>query len=176
MDILISSNLERFLAFLFDDNVIVAEYMKQLQENNFFALTAAQHKLLREHIIAYDVTNEETITQIASVYQNDSYLIDPHTSVASHAMACFSLEFPQEEGFNLIVSTAHPYKFLSCYGKIFGIEEVNDYRLADLIAGITKVAVPKKVSELEQEKTRFTEVITVEQMIPHITKMVGKGA
>ncbi|MGL5042950.1 MAG: threonine synthase [Culicoidibacterales bacterium] len=175
MDILVSSNLERFLAFLFGDNKIVANYMKQLQENKCFTLTQAQHQLLKSHILAYDVTNEETITQIAKVFEAADYLIDPHTSVASHALDSFVEEFPEEAGFNIVVSTAHPYKFLSCYREIFAINEPNDYRCADVISAITNVQVPEKISELELAETRFSDVIKVAEMIPHIIKMVEKG-
>lgn len=175
MDILISSNLERFLSLLFPDTAKIKGYMESLQQDKFFELTAEELVELQQHISAYDTSNKQTIQTIADVYQAENYLIDPHTSVAAYAEERYAIENGDDTRFQLIVSTAHPYKFLDCYREIFDIEVENDYQAAAAIAEKTAVAVPEKIRELEAAVIRFPKIIEKDEMISHITDFIKTG-
>ncbi|MBN2876665.1 MAG: threonine synthase [Bacilli bacterium] len=108
MDILISSNLERYLYHLYGSKQ-VKTLMDTLKETKLIELEGLNPDGLFQ---AYYATEEETKETIKEVFHKDHYLIDPHTAVC----ACVAKKFQEEtkdDHFMLLVSTANPYKFSS---------------------------------------------------------------
>jgi len=174
MDILIASNLERFLYLLLEDTAQVGIYMEQLSNQHFFQLSDNETILMQEYITGYYTTNTDTITHIKAVFDKYQYLIDPHTSVASFATARYKENHPHDKNYFVNISTASPYKFIDCYRSIFAIDEADDYLAAEMISKYTGTSIPQKINELKTLPIRFPqqiEITAIEATIKQLMKL-----
>lgn len=139
MDILISSNLERLLYLITDYNEkLVNKLMIDLKEKGEYELPMEyRHKL--DDFIASSIDSKKTLEIIKKCYEENDYLIDPHTAVGYGAYLDCKEKLVGE---TLIASTASPYKFIETIDEIFdtkldGIDRINK------INEITKLPIPK---------------------------------
>ena len=103
MDILISSNLERFVYDLVGCEAVKA--YASLKNTGVFSITKPMSMLDTEM-----VSDEETLQGIKKIYDSDAYILDPHTAVGQVAYE----KYKNRTGDNtptMIMSTASPYKF-----------------------------------------------------------------
>ncbi|MBP5153386.1 MAG: threonine synthase [Lachnospiraceae bacterium] len=139
MDILVSSNLERLLS-LTAGTRRTASWMQQLSREGRFDVGPDVLAALREHFDAGWCSEEETLAEIRRSWQEDGYLIDPHTAVASAVGRRL-----RREGIPLVVlSTASPFKFSGAVLRALGApaeadDRLNLKRLADF-TGVTPPA------------------------------------
>ena len=162
MDILISSNLERLIYELCgNDPVKNAEYMAQLSQTGTYQISEEMRQALAPFYSGYapeDLVAEE----IRRVFEEDHYALDPHTAVGSAVYRRYREETGDDTP-AVIVSTASPYKFTkSVLSAILpDLDEQDDFALADKLAEITGIAVPKAISSLKgapiRHKTECTE-------------------
>ncbi|MBF0627341.1 MAG: threonine synthase [Magnetococcales bacterium] len=104
MDIQISSNFERYLYYLLDeDPEAVQGAMKRLDAERFFAVSASQRQAAGEIFAARRVEEEETLQRIRLSWEQDRVLVDPHTAVGLEA----AQPFPGA----ISLATAHAAKF-----------------------------------------------------------------
>ena len=82
MDILISSNLERLLLALTQDDEQVKDYMAQLSATGTYQVSDRVREKLQKRFAGYFCDDAETKAVIGRIYQKYDYLIDPHTAVA----------------------------------------------------------------------------------------------
>ncbi|MGM0501223.1 MAG: threonine synthase [Bacillota bacterium] len=111
MDILISSNLERFLFEITDhDAEKINQWYQQLQQEGKFEIDAAAQEKINSLFIGEYATEKETKETIKTIYQDNDYLLDTHTAVGvkAYRKAKSQLEAGR---LALIDSTANPYKF-----------------------------------------------------------------
>lgn len=108
MDILISSNLERYLFELYDgDTSKVSERMNDLKDTGKTIID----KLNKENCFYASFTSEsDTKKQINTTLRDENYLIDPHTAVAKSVSTKY-IEETNDTRYMVVVSTANPYKF-----------------------------------------------------------------
>ena len=85
MDILISSNLERLL-WEIGGREKVCGWMAALQETGVFSLTGEEKALLDRNFLCGKADDRETREEIAAVWKDDGYVMDPHTAVASRVL------------------------------------------------------------------------------------------
>lgn len=107
MDIQIASNFERYLYYEFDQTTDkVLDFMNQFQSTGSANINF-NTKRLSDDFLAGAASNEETLQTIKWCYEEQDYLVDPHTAVGIHVGRRFS-----EPGIPLVcLSTAHPAKF-----------------------------------------------------------------
>ena len=117
MDILISSNLERLLYLICMDESKINSLMNDLKNNKEYKLDKDLYDKL-SCFKAYHANQQETLDTIKKVYENDGYLIDPHTAVAR----CCYEKYGASQFKTLIVSTASPFKFSESIIKALNIE------------------------------------------------------
>jgi len=67
---------------------------------------------LKNVLTSYSITDEETISTIKRVYDQQDYLLDPHGAVAYYALQKYLEQHPNEKG--IFLETAHPVKFPAC--------------------------------------------------------------
>ena len=108
MDIMISSNFERLLFDLYDnDGAAIADLMKDAKAGHMQLSDAALVKA-RELFSSYRCDNDGMLGMIRSVLSESDYLMDPHTAIgldaARHCRA--NNETPM-----VTLATAHPAKF-----------------------------------------------------------------
>ena len=146
MDILVSSNLERYLYFMTKDTDYVAKLMNDLKVSGSYEVN---HNLKVElgNIMASYVSEEETKEVIKSCYEEKGILIDPHTAVAYKAYLNFAQDL---DDFTLVVSTASPYKFGDTIISALGLEDKKDqFENIDTILKYTEVIPDVRIMDLK---------------------------
>ena len=130
MDITVSSNFERLMFDLYDrDGVVVNQLMSDFQNGSIQLSDAAMSKA-RELFSSYCVSDDETCEEIAAVWAQCGYLIDPHSAIGTRAARFCQRDTTQPM---VTLATAHPAKFPAAIENS-GIEQqpVLPAHLADL--------------------------------------------
>ena len=181
MDILVSSNLERQLYELTRDTQHTAGWMASLRESGRFQVDRETFRAIREHFAADSVSNDESLACVRRVWDEHSYLIDPHTAVAWETAERLRGENPV-----LVVSTAHWAKFgTDVYRALSGLSHSDELpaRVAsltgvELLAEVQRLApegacAPRALAELDSATTRFGSVIDVDAMKSAVREWLG---
>lgn len=177
MDILISSNLERLLYITLDNNFNrVSEIMDSL--NTIGKYTLSKEELSKFDMFYADYLNEEeTKDNINEVYERYHYLIDPHTSCGYGVYKKYR-NYTNDNHFNIICSTASPFKFSESLKELFICKRVNEEKILDefdlinLLAKETKVKVPESINELKNISLNKI-ILKQEEVLPYIRKIIG---
>ncbi|MEA3423467.1 MAG: threonine synthase, partial [Bacillota bacterium] len=170
MDILVSSNLERFIYQISDGNEqLIKDKMNNLKENKKFEIEKELVDAIKEIMIADYVTEEETLKTIKACFEKTGYLLDPHTAVA------YSVSENLGENI-LIVSTASPYKFGESILKGLDIntDGVEVEGINFKISQLCKKSIPKSlvnISEKEIKHHRICGINEIEKTIKEILKV-----
>ena len=168
MDILISSNLERLLFDLCGcDGAKVADLMAQLKEKKLYQVDADMLKKLQAKYAAGYVSEEGIREEIRRTWQEDHYLMDTHTAVASAVLRDY-LAKTGDKTPAVIVSTASPYKFgASVLEAIAGSEAVmgkDDFACCAQLSELTATREPDQIAKLPQMEIRHTGVCEKDAM------------
>lgn len=164
MDILVSSNLERLIYHKSSDKV-VREKMKDLKEKGIFEFDGD----FSEFSSGF-ANKEETEKAIKKVYENEKYLIDPHTSVAKVVVDKLGLEK------TMILSTASPYKFASSVLKSLGENPSDDeFENIKTLYEKTQVKIPSEIRKLKGKKITHKTKIKKDQIAGEVLKFAGRG-
>lgn len=111
MDILISSNLERFLFEITGHNAEkITQWYRDLKETGKFQIDSETHKKIKEIFFGDFTSEKEAYFSIDSIFSDYKYTIDPHTAVGVDVYQ----KYHKNSGDNTITvvnSTANPYKF-----------------------------------------------------------------
>ncbi|ADL12627.1 threonine synthase [Acetohalobium arabaticum] len=111
MDILISSNLERFLFEVTGhDAQKVTNWYQQLKEEGKFEVDEETKDRINEIFVGEYATEDETKETIQAVYQEHNYVIDPHTAVGVNVYNKYFNNY-NDKTTTVIDATANPYKF-----------------------------------------------------------------
>lgn len=122
MDILVSSNFERYLYHLYkEDYEKVKKDMETLKYKGFVSLDILRNQT---DFFAYYADEEETSETIKQVSAEENHLIDPHTAVAKCCAGKYIKEY-QDDTYMLIVSTASPFKFSDAIFDIFDMDKLS---------------------------------------------------
>lgn len=160
MDILISSNLERFLFAMTGNNgAQVAQWMEALKRDGSFTVDAATKARMDAFVVGGAADEAETLAMIRQCYEEHHYLLDTHTAVALKV----SREYSKESGAKGIVvidSTAHPCKFVSSVMAAFDepTAGVSELQLLDQLVEKTGVAQHRGLQNLDQKPVRHDTV------------------
>lgn len=166
MDILISSNLERLLYLLSDgDKSLITKLMSDL--NNIGSYKVAPELLSKIQSVFYSDSADdlETVNTIKELYENTDYLVDTHTAVAYKVYEKY-VSKTNDSTFNVIVSTASPYKFNGAVAEaiIPDYSNLDDMEQLQAIHKTTGVPIPEGLNGLEKKNIRFNDVISKEDM------------
>lgn len=167
MDILVSSNLERQLFELSGRNArAISTWMDDLRRDKKFQVDKDTFAALRADFVSDSVDNATCLETIRRVFEEQGYLIDPHTAVAFEVA-----ERTRRDNPVLVASTAHWAKFgTNVYRALCGIaadqplpaevESLTGCQLNQLIEKMTGAGpVPAGLAELDDKEVRFAEVI-----------------
>ncbi len=115
MDIQVSSNFERYLYFLMDeDPAKVRGLMEDMARDGRLEVSAEKLAEVRRLFHAVAVSEEETQAQIRTTYEMCGYILDPHSAVGVKATGVFSQA--------VCLATAHPAKFGDAVRDAIGME------------------------------------------------------
>jgi len=159
MDILISSNLERFL---FEMNGRDAEkinkWYEELKVNGSFEIDSETHNKIKALFIGDYALEAEVCQEISNVYTDYNYLLDPHTAVAVNVYGKYYKKTATDTK-TIIASTANPYKFSESVLKSIDSNEnnCNEYEEIRRINQITGLEIHRAVKDLEKKELRHTK-------------------
>ncbi len=115
MDIQRASNFERYLYYLLDEDAQqVRQAMHHLEQSGRIEVSTEKQQQAAQLFHAVAVSEEETLEQIRSFYQQNGYLLDPHTAVGVRA----AVAYPDA----ICLATAHPAKFGDAVRQAIGQE------------------------------------------------------
>ncbi|ENH63242.1 threonine synthase [Fusarium oxysporum f. sp. conglutinans race 2 54008] len=176
MDILVSSNFERllwFLAYEFAATVgmdvefnrkqagqEVATWLKDLKvKGGFGPVYVDVLNSARKTFESERVSDPETLETIKSIYEQDGYILDPHSSIGVTA----SLRSAQRAEANLphiSLCTAHPAKFAGAVE--LALKDEKDFNFQEKVlpeefVGLEKL--PKRVSDVSNDWKAVRELV-----------------
>lgn len=175
MDILESSNFERFLYYVSgEDYELTSDRMKDLKATGKLSVSDEELARVQRDFSGQFVSDEETKAVIAQVYNSYGYLLDPHTAVAMGAYMKELQAHPEDGGrHTVIAATAHPFKFPTPICEALEIQPGGTpYESLEHISAVTGVAFPKELAALQDKELRFTQVIDKELMGKEILNFV----
>lgn len=164
MDILVSSNLERLIFHKSSDEV-VKEKMADLKDKGLFEFKGDFHEFLCGF-----AKEDETRETIKKVFEEENYLIDPHTGVAKNIVDKLGLDK------TVILSTASPYKFSSTVLEALG-ENLSDdeFENIDLLHRKTGVKIPSEIKKLKDKKILHKTKILKNEIEEEVLKFAKRG-
>ncbi len=169
MDILISSNLERFLYAISGGNdTTISSLMDDLKNKGIYEISDEMKKEMSNFHGGY-ANDEKTVEAIESLYKEFSYTVDTHTAVAYQVYK----DYVEKTGDNtqtLIASTASPFKFPRSVLEGLGeaVDAFDDFELVELLSKKSKIVVPDPIKNIDKrpilhkgicDKTELSSVI-----------------
>lgn len=153
MDILISSNLERLIYHLSNQDK-TKELMENLKKDGKYEFKISRNLFWGEY-----ATEEETFAAINKVYKKTGYIMDTHTAVAYAAYEKY-VNRTSDDTMTIIVSTASPYKFTKDVLRAIDEKyaEEDDFKLLDTLAQIQKAEVPAPIKNIDKREIRHKTV------------------
>ena len=142
MDILVSSNFERYLFDLFGrDSTALAAFMFRFGKE-ILSVSKKQWQSAKDCFDSASVDDEVTCSVIAEVFSSHGKLLDPHTAVGlKSARICRELKNDTETPM-ITLATAHPAKFAE----------------AIAAAGLDNPALPQHLADLFEREECYTIV------------------
>ena len=146
--------------------------MKELSDQGRYTITEEMREGLSDFVSGF-ADEDQTASEIRSVYENDGYVIDPHTAVASSVYRRYLRETGDAVP-AVIDSTASPFKFESSVMKALGKEtSLSDLELADKLSETAGVPVPKAVNILRDAPVLHDIVCDREDMKQEVRRFLG---
>ena len=179
MDILISSNLERFLYDLSgNDDSIIADWMAKLSSDGKYEVSSEIKELINGIFVGGCADDEETMQTIKKCKDDFGYVIDTHTAVAKAVYDRY-VDETGDMTKTVIASTASPFKFnqsvliaLSGHSAVAGQDE---FTLLNKLSDISGMDIPASLAELKNKPQLFNTVCEKEQMIQIVSDFLQIG-
>ena len=174
MDILISSNLERLLYHLSDnDDKYVSGLLAELSDIGKYTVTDEIKSKISDLFYGGYADDLQVNNTIKSTFDKFGYLIDTHTAVAVNVYN----DYVRNTGDKLpvvIASTASPYKFCNSVSAALGIDSTGD-KFADIdkLSEFTLTKIPKPIEELKNAVIRFSDVYSKDEMYTAVKRSLN---
>ena len=171
MDILISSNLERFLYHKLNSCDELVKLMQDLKDNKKYIFENSQ--ILCDEFYANYCSEREIYETIKKVYDKYQYILDTHTATSYNIYEKYVSE-TNDLTYTVLVSTASPYKFAnSVCNSLTSSFDCNDGIAAiDLLNKLSNIPIPKSISNIKDRVSKEETVITVDEMMDKILEVM----
>lgn len=153
MDICVSSNFERFMFHMLNnDSILMGSVMKEFESSGVIDGNKVKEKqnnislleLCRKHMKAERLSDSEISSVIKSTYEEKSYLLDPHSACGVGALRKM-IKTKSTTGRNSVcLACAHWGKFSPAVESAIGKES------------FSKVSLPSELSCLSEKETKKT--------------------
>ncbi len=153
MDILVSSNLERYLYHLLDDKTELVKLYQDLERTGRFEVSKQLLKKMNQDLIAEYCTEEDCFSTIADNFKKHDYLMDPHSAVAMQVAERTGT------GKTVVLSTASIYKFSADILKALEVKVDKHSNSTDALEQFSKIPQPAVVKALGAKKVHHFRVI-----------------
>ena len=179
MDILISSNLERLLYHVTGgDTERVRSWMTELNDSGRYKVDASTLAEIQSIFWADWASEAEARQKIRQVWEQEHYLLDPHTAVAWKAASAY--ETQARDGIpTVVLSTASPFKFADSVLRALGDDgaaaETEPLNLLTRLAQRTGWKIPAGLADLAQKTVRHQSMCRVDTMTGAVMGFVEKN-
>ncbi|TDO72696.1 L-threonine synthase [Halanaerobium saccharolyticum] len=156
MDILISSNLERFLFEVTDhDSSKIKEWYQKLKSENKFVIDQQTKAKIQHLFSGHYSTETEAKAVIKTTFNNFNYLLDPHTAVGVDSLNKYRQQ-NKDQTTAVIASTANPYKFSRAVLESLKEEKIeqDEYRIIEELNDLTAAKVHRGLRGLENMESK----------------------
>lgn len=165
MDILISSNLERLIYHIAnEDSGQNRSFMNQLNTAGIYSITEEMKGRL-DSFYADFANEEETFAAIKEVFDASGYVMDPHTAVAKAVYEKYK-KVTGDEAKAIIIATASPYKFtrsvMSAIDEKY--KEMADFESVDALNRLSGVEIPKAITEIRDARILHQIICEADEM------------
>ncbi|MGM9566983.1 MAG: threonine synthase [Clostridia bacterium] len=169
MDILVSSNFERFVFELCDrDAKEVKTLFTALDSEGHYQLPAGAVEKMQAIMAGEYATEEETLEAIGEMKRSDDYILDPHTAVAVKALAKYDASHDRGGKAAVIDSTANPYKFnKAVYDGIYGAgaaDDMDEFAVSAALTEKTGMPIHRGLLDLDKKEIRHRKVVEKDEM------------
>ena len=175
MDILISSNLERLLYLLLDEDcAATAELMNQLKEKGVYSIDQTILGKLKADFYGNCAGDDEAAETIKYLFEKYNYLCDTHTAVAVNVYQKY-LKETQDNTPCVIASTASPYKFAPAVLEAVSGKEPSgsEFEMVGNLSKITGTKIPAPLAGLADKAVLHTSCVEKEDMAKFIADFLG---
>ena len=165
MDILISSNLERFVFDLYEgDCGAVSAMAKLLSKTGRYEVEPSALAKAQSVLDAGCATDLETLETIRKTHDKYGYLCDTHTAVALNVLEKHMRE-TGDETHALVVATASPFKFADSVLDALNAQNTgNDFGNLNELARVSGVDVPHVLAALAKKEERHKTICAPNEM------------
>ena len=171
MDILISSNLERFLFEITGhDGEAVSKWLSELNTEGVYTIDAGTQAKISD-IMEGGFADEDEITAIiASVFNKTGYVLDPHTAVGYHVYMEYRNR-TKDYTPTILTATANPYKFnSSVLTALKPNSNISDeFDMVKVLHDISGLPVHNAVQDLDKKTVLHNKVIKTDEL-PSVVK------
>ncbi len=176
MDILISSNFERFVFEMNGRNAEeVASLFAQLNSEGRYHLSDDTLKAMQAVMCGYWTDEDDTLATIGAVYREYNYLMDTHTAVAVHGWEMYKKEHSDVVP-AVIDSTANPYKFnKAVYEAIKGAgagADMDEFAISEALERETGVPIHRGLLNLDKKEVLHNTVIDRGEMLITVARIL----
>jgi len=171
MDIAISSNFERFLYDVLDQNADhLAGKMNDLKTTRKMEVTSPQLVSAQKVFASYAVNEAECMEAIKEVFDKDSYMMCPHTAVGYAAL----VKHKRKAGPSVLLATAHYGKFVEEIDKylvrVHQDSKTNGDEATNKLMKAAEEGIPAKLSNLRHLPLRKNTLDATEDAITKFVK------
>ncbi|MDR3540078.1 MAG: threonine synthase [Desulfosporosinus sp.] len=174
MDILISSNFERFLYEMSGRNGDQIQIWYDANNQGTFTVDPVTLKQCQDTVYAGWADEEETLETISRSYKTYQYVFDPHTAVAMKVYEDY-LSATNDQTFTVIASTASPFKFAS--NVLIGLEGKkqeswgDEWKALDYLSQVTGWKIPIGLQGLDKKPAKPADTSEPEGIMELLQKM-----
>lgn len=164
MDILISSNLERLIYLISEeDDKQDRKLMEELKTTGKYEITDTMKSKLSDFAAGY-ASEEEVRDTIAKVYKETGYVMDTHTAVAASVYYNYK-DSTGDDLKTVIASTASPYKFAGSVMEAIGEKnEDEEFKIIDQLHEKSGTAIPPAIEEIRYAEILHDTECDIDQM------------
>lgn len=170
MDILISSNFERFLFEVSGrDAKKITEWFRHLSADGRFKVDADTLKNCRDNMVAGWADEEEVFKTIHKVYAEHHYLLDPHTAVGMKVYEDYRKN-SGDDTFTVIASTASPFKFAKSVLAAVTVdgEDTDPWAALSKLSALTGWEIPNALTGLREKPEQEVYHCAPEDIAPYL--------
>lgn len=176
MDILISSNLERFLFEVNGHNSqLICKWMSELKSQKFYSVDSDTQAKMSKILYAGFAAEGEVLDSIRETYSKYKYVIDTHTGVGVNVYDKY-VKATNDTTKTIIVSTASPFKFNKAVsGAILGADSVkskDEFELLKILSQECDLVIPEGLKDLDKMPIRHKTICEKEQIKNEISKIL----
>ena len=177
MDILISSNLERFLFEITNhDGEKINQWMTELKTTGKFIVDQETKAAIDQILTGGFATEEDTLETINKVFSKEGYTLDTHTAVAVKVYDQY-VQNTGDKTKTVIDSTASPYKFnTSVLEAIEGkgaVQGKDEFSIVEKLSKVSEIPIHPALKDLDKKPVLHKTVVDKDEIKKAVEDILG---